>query len=88
MRHPAERRDPYAVSSRFSAGGRDLPHPPALVKQLGFYVDLDDQMRVRSTPSQVTPELAKDHLDFARDVLETLRSHLPTASSPLPRREP
>jgi AbiV family abortive infection protein len=32
------------------------------VKQLGFYVDLDDQMRVPSTPSQVTPELAKDHL--------------------------
>src|SRR5450432_3822181 len=28
---PAERRDPYAVSSRFSAGGRDLPHPRALV---------------------------------------------------------
>ncbi len=27
------------------------------VKQLGFYVDLDDQMRVRSTPSQVTSEL-------------------------------
>ena len=44
------------------------------VKQLGFYVDLDDQMRVRSTPSQVTSELAKDHLNFARDVLETLRS--------------
>ena len=56
------------------------------IKQLGFYVDLDDQMRVRSTPSQVTSDLAKDHLDFARDVLETLRSHLPTASSPLPRR--
>src|SRR6267142_3938089 len=44
------------------------------VKLLGFYVDLDDQMRVRSTPSQVTSELAKDHLNFARDVLETLRS--------------
>ncbi len=44
------------------------------VKQLGFYVDLDDQMRVRSTPSQVTSVLAKDHLNFARDVLETLRS--------------
>jgi hypothetical protein len=31
-------------------------------------------MRVRSTPSQVASELAKDHLDFARDLLETLRS--------------
>jgi hypothetical protein len=44
------------------------------VKQLGFYVDLDDQMRVRLTPSQVTSELAKDRLNFAREVLETLRS--------------
>jgi hypothetical protein len=51
------------------------------VKQLGFYVDLDDQMRVRSTPSQVTSVLAKDHLNFARDVLETLRPVGPSASA-------
>jgi hypothetical protein len=31
-------------------------------------------MRVRLTPSQVTSELAKDRLNFAREVLETLRS--------------
>src|SRR6267378_1058845 len=37
-------------------------------------VDLDDQIRFLSTPSQVTSELAKDHLNFARDVLATLRS--------------
>ncbi len=54
-----------------SVGSRE---PTLRIKQLGFYVDLDDQMRVRSTPSQVTSVLAKDHLNFARDVLETLRS--------------
>ena len=47
------------------------------LKQLGFYVDLDDKMQVRSTPAQITRETAKDHLDFLRDVLETLRAHMP-----------
>lgn len=47
------------------------------LKQLGFYVDLDDKMQVRSTPAQITLETAKDHLEFVRDVLETLRAHMP-----------
>ena len=34
------------------------------VKQLGFYVDLDDQIRFLSTPSQVTSELAKGSSQF------------------------
>jgi hypothetical protein len=52
------------------------------VKQLGFYVDLDDQMRVVSTPAHVTEELARDHIEFVRDVIETLRVHLgPTKPS-------
>jgi hypothetical protein len=36
-------------------------------------------MGVRSTPARITSELAKDHLDFARDVLDTVRAHLPSA---------
>src|SRR6267142_5530709 len=34
------------------------------VKQLGFYVDLDDQIRFLSTPSQVTSELSKGSSQF------------------------
>ncbi len=51
------------------------------LKQLGFYVDLDDKMQVRSSPGEITREIAKDRLDFARDVLETLRAHMPELSS-------
>lgn len=47
------------------------------LKQLGFYVDVDEQNRVRATPTQITREIAEDHLQFARDVLETLRAHMP-----------
>ena len=43
------------------------------LKQLGFYVDVDDQNQVRATPTQITREIAEDHLQFCRDVLRTLR---------------
>ena len=50
------------------------------LKQHGFYVDLDSKMQVRSTPAQITRETAKDHLEFVRDLLETVRTHLPTSA--------
>jgi AbiV family abortive infection protein len=32
------------------------------LKQLGFYVDVDEQNQVRATPTQITREIAEDHL--------------------------
>jgi AbiV family abortive infection protein len=49
------------------------------LKQLGFYVDVDDQNKVRATPAQITREIAEDHLQFVRDVLKALRSRMPAA---------
>lgn len=49
------------------------------LKQLGFYVDIDDQNQVRATPAQITREIAEDHLKLVRDVLEALRSRMPAA---------
>jgi AbiV family abortive infection protein len=46
------------------------------LKQLGFYVDLDDKKRVRNTPAVITRETAQDRLDFARDVLGALRAQM------------
>jgi AbiV family abortive infection protein len=57
--------------ARFSrAFGKEIDR----LKQLGFYVDVDDQNQVRATPAQITLEIAEDHLQFVRDVLETLRA--------------
>lgn len=46
------------------------------LKQLGFYVDLDDKKRVRNTPAAITRETAQGRLDFARDVLSALRAEM------------
>jgi len=60
--------------ARFSrASGKEIDR----LKQLGFYVDIDDQNRVRATPAQITREIAEDHLQLVRDVLEALRSRMP-----------
>jgi hypothetical protein len=61
---------------RFSrAFGKEMDH----LKQLGFYVDVDDGNQVRATPAQITREIADDHLQLVRDILETLRSRMPAA---------
>lgn len=46
------------------------------IKQSGFYVDTDDMMKVRSSPTQITREIAENRLQFVREVLETIRSHI------------
>jgi len=52
------------------------------IKQAGFYVDLDDQDRVVTTPAGITREQAFEQLSFARDVLTTLQAHLPDEKKP------
>jgi AbiV family abortive infection protein len=47
------------------------------LKQLGFYVDVDDKNQVRTTPTQITREIAEDHLYLCRDILKTIQSHMP-----------
>jgi len=62
--------------ARFSwASGKEIDR----LKQLGFYVDIDDQNQVRATPAQITREIAEDHLQLVRDVLEALRSRVAAA---------
>lgn len=45
-------------------------------KQSGFYVDIDDMMNVRSSPTEITRETAECRLQFVREVLETIRAHI------------
>jgi hypothetical protein len=46
------------------------------LKQSGFYVDTDNMMKVRSSPTDITREMAESPLQFVREVLETIRAHL------------
>ncbi|MGB8278582.1 MAG: AbiV family abortive infection protein [Methylovirgula sp.] len=46
------------------------------LKQSGLYTDTDDMMKVRSSPTDITREVAANSLQFVREVLETIRSHI------------
>jgi AbiV len=46
------------------------------IKQSGFYVDTDDTMKVRSSPMDITREMAESRLQFVRQLFETIRAHL------------
>jgi AbiV family abortive infection protein len=45
---------------------------PEKLKKRGFYVDIGANMKVLSSPAEITHDIAKDHLDLVRDVFTTL----------------
>jgi len=39
-------------------------------------VPADDTMKVRSSPMEITREIAESRLQFVRELIETIRAHL------------
>jgi AbiV family abortive infection protein len=72
------------VVKRITADGTILRYKDArekrldLAKQAGFYVDVDADDHVVSTPASVTAEQAYEQMTFARDLFVALEAHLPS----------